>query len=48
MSLIGDDDMVQAFTADTLDQAFDIGILLGTPGGDHDFFDSHISYPLPT
>ena len=39
MSLVQDDDMVQAFTADTPDQAFDIGVLPGTPGGDHDFFD---------
>jgi hypothetical protein len=32
MSLVQDDDMVQAFTADTPDQAFDIGVLPGTPG----------------
>jgi len=35
MSLVQDDDMVQDH-ADTPDQAFDIGVLPGTPGGDHD------------
>ena len=47
MSLVQDDDMVQAFTADTPDQAFGIGVLPGTPGDDHNFFDPHISHPLP-
>src|SRR5919109_1770439 len=32
MSLVQDDDMVQAVTADTPDEPFDIGVLPGTPG----------------
>ena len=33
MSLVEDDDMVQAFTADTSDEPFDRGVLPQTPGG---------------
>src|SRR5882724_1019064 len=42
MALVQDDHMVQAFAADTPGEAFHIGVLPGTPRGDHDLFDAHI------
>jgi hypothetical protein len=47
MSLVKDDHVVQAFAADTPDQPFDIGVLLRTPGCDHDVLDLHMPHPLP-
>src|SRR5919198_507850 len=47
MSLVQDDHMVQAFTADTPDQPLDVRILPRTPGGDHNLLDPHMLYPLP-
>jgi hypothetical protein len=47
MSLVQDDYMVQAFTADTPDQPFDIGVLPRTSGGNQHFFDAHVPHPLP-
>src|SRR2546428_1944240 len=42
MTLIEDDDVVQAFTADRADQAFGEGILPGGAWGDEDLVDSHV------
>src|SRR5213083_2575112 len=42
MTLIEDDDVVQAFAADRADQAFGEGILPGGAGGDEDLTDSHL------
>ena len=47
MSLVQDDDMVQAFTADTPDQPLDIPILPRTSGGNQHFLDAHVPHPLP-
>ena len=38
MPRVEDDEMVQAVPADRADQAFDVGILPGTPGGGEHFF----------
>jgi hypothetical protein len=38
MSPVEDDEMVQTVPADRADQAFDVGILPGTPGGGEHFF----------
>ena len=46
MSLVQDDDMVQAFTADTPDQPLDVRILPRTPWGDHNLLDPHMLDPL--
>jgi hypothetical protein len=42
MSLVQHDHVTQAFAADTPDQPFDIGVLLGTPGRDQHLFNPHI------
>src|SRR3989442_6036128 len=42
MTLIEDDDVVQAFSADRADQAFGEGILLGGARGDEDLADAHV------
>jgi hypothetical protein len=47
MSLVQDNHVVQAFTANTPDQPFDVGVLSRTPGGDYHFFDPYILHPLP-
>jgi hypothetical protein len=47
MALVQDNHVVQAFAADTPDQAFDVRILPGTPGGDEDLFDPLVPHPLP-
>ena|SRR5262245_15040131 len=46
MSLVQDNDMVQAVTADTPDEPFDIGVLPWTPGSDDHLCDPHIPHPL--
>ena len=47
MSLVQDDDMVQAFAAETPDEPFDVGVLPRTAGSDQYFFDPHVLHPLP-
>jgi hypothetical protein len=47
MAPVQDNHVVQAFAADTPDQAFDVRILPGTPRGDEDLFDPHVPHPLP-
>jgi hypothetical protein len=47
MSLVQNDDVVQAFAADTPDEPFDVGVLPRTPRGHEHFFDAHISHPPP-
>jgi hypothetical protein len=47
MSLVQDDDMVQAFAAETPDEPFDVGVLPRTAGSDQYFFDPHVPHPLP-
>jgi hypothetical protein len=47
MSFVQDDRMIQAFAADTPDEALHVGILPRTPRGDHDFLDPHVPHPLP-
>src|SRR5262247_2618412 len=47
MALVQDDDMVQAFPADTPNQPLYIRILPRTPRGDHDLLDPHMLHPLP-
>jgi hypothetical protein len=46
MALVQDDHVVQAFAADTPDQALDIGILPWALWSDEDLFDPHVPYPL--
>jgi hypothetical protein len=47
MLLVQDDHVVQAFTADTSDQPFDVRVLPRTPWGDDHFSDPHVPYSLP-
>jgi hypothetical protein len=47
MSLVQDDHVVQAFTANTPNEPLDVRILPRTPGGDHDLLDPHMLHPLP-
>jgi len=47
MTLVQDDHVVQAFTAETPNQPLDVRILPRTPWGDHDLLDPHMLYPLP-
>jgi hypothetical protein len=47
MSFVQDDHMIQAFAADTPDEALHVGILPRTPGGAYDFLDPHVPHPLP-
>jgi hypothetical protein len=47
MSLVQDDHVIQAFAADTPDEPLNVRILPRAPGGDHHFFDPHVSHPLP-
>jgi hypothetical protein len=45
--LTQDDNVVQAFAANTPDEALHIRVLPGTPGRDEHFFDPHVLHPLP-
>ena len=47
VSLVQDDHVIQAFAADTPDEALHVGILPRTPRGDHDLHDAHVPHPLP-
>jgi hypothetical protein len=46
MALMQDDHVIQACTADTLDQPLDVRILPRTWGGDYDVFDPHVPHSL--
>jgi hypothetical protein len=47
MSLVQDDHMIEAFAADTPDEALDIGILPGTSRSNDHVFYTHVPYTLP-
>jgi hypothetical protein len=47
MSLMQDDHVVQTFTTDAPDEAFDIWVLPGTSRSNDHFFHIHVSYTLP-
>jgi hypothetical protein len=47
MSLVQDDHVIQAFTADTPDQPLDIRILPRTSWGNRHCFDAQMPHPLP-
>ena len=46
MALVQDDHVVQAFAAETPDEALHVQILPRTPRGDHDFLESHTAPAL--
>src|SRR6516164_7157842 len=45
MTLVEDDDMIQTFTADRSDEAFDKWILPGRPRSSNDLLDAHTLNP---
>ena len=47
MSLVQDDDVVQALATDAPDEPLDIGVPPRTSWGDEHFFNPHMLHPLP-